>query len=368
MWDGQRLDALSQLVDASLVKQVEIGGRSTFSLLAIMREYAIGRLKERGEADLMRIAHADYYMASCGGSHPTCAAPDSPRRCGCSAWSCRTSARRRGIWSTRTASTKPATSPGSLLVYWWISGFFSEVRLWMLELLDKQQPITKHTRAAATFFTMWGEMWRHPSGEVVSVLGQSERLFAESGDEDAAAMALAARATTRLQFPDLDADKAEAELNEAVAKLRELGDGWAESMAEVGLGFLAVVRGQIEEALAHFARSAQVADEGQNMHTRIVAGNNRTRVLFMLGRRRGCRAGVVPHSRSVGPAPLCRGCGICSRGHERCRGVCAVKDGGRAPSRWPPRPPGRARESSTSRGSRFTKRLWPRSVTGIRRA
>ena len=130
---------------------------------------------------------------------------------------------------------------------------------------------------------MWGEMWRHPSGEVVSVLGQSERLFAESGDEDAAAMALAARATTRLQFPDLDADKAEAELNEAVAKLRELGDGWAESMAEVGLGFLAVVRGQIEEALAHFARSAQVADEGQNMHTRIVAGNNRTRVLFMLG-------------------------------------------------------------------------------------
>ena len=62
-WDGHGLDALSELVDASLVKQVEIGGRSTFSLLATMREYAIGRLKERGEADVVRVAHADYYVA-----------------------------------------------------------------------------------------------------------------------------------------------------------------------------------------------------------------------------------------------------------------------------------------------------------------
>ena len=32
----------------------------------------------------------------------------------------------------------------SLLIYWWISGFFAEVRVWMLELLEKQhdQPIT----------------------------------------------------------------------------------------------------------------------------------------------------------------------------------------------------------------------------------
>ena len=134
-------------------------------------------------------------------------------------------------------------------------------------------------------------------------------------------MALAARATTRLQFPDLDADQAEAELNEAVAKLRELGDGWAESMAEVGLGFLAVVRGRIEEALAHFSRSAEMADEGQNMHTRIVAGNNRTRVLFMLGQVDAAEQEWFLTLSAVGSAPLRRGCGICARGHVRGRGV-----------------------------------------------
>ena len=282
-WDGQGLDALSELVDASLVQQAEIGGRSTFSLLAIMREYAMERLKERGEADLMRVAHADYYVALVGGVAPDlrdAGQPEAVRLLGLELPNLRAAARHL-VYTNRLDVA--GDFAWSLLVYWWISGFFSEVRLWMIELLEKQQPISQHTRAVAWFFALWGEMWQRPSDQVVAGLGECVRLFTESGDEDAAAMALAARATTRMQFPDLDAEKAEAELNEAVTTLRAIGDGWAESMAEVGLGFLAVVRGQIEEALAHFSRSAEVADEGQNMHTRIVAGNNRTRVLFMLG-------------------------------------------------------------------------------------
>jgi hypothetical protein len=42
----------------------------------------------------------------------------------------------------------------TLFAYWWISGFLSEVRLWMVELLDKHQPISKHTRAVAQFFAI----------------------------------------------------------------------------------------------------------------------------------------------------------------------------------------------------------------------
>ena len=76
--------------------------------------------------------------------------------------------------------------------------------------------ISQHTRAVALVLPLWGEMWQRPSEQVVTGLGECVRLFTESGDADAAAMALAARATTRLQFPDLDAAKAEAELNEAV--------------------------------------------------------------------------------------------------------------------------------------------------------
>ena len=283
VWDGSALDGMSDLVDASLVRQEELDGRSTFSLLAIMRGYAIGRLKERGEADLVRVAHADYYLGLVHRLAPELRGPGQPdavAQLGLELPNLRAAARHL-VYTDRL--DEAGDFAWTLLVYWWISGFFSEVRLWMLELLEKDQPISAHTRAAALFFTVWGEMWQRPSGEVVDGLSESERLFTESGDEDAAAMALAAKASTRLRFPGLDAATAEAELNEAVAKLRELGNGWAESMSEVGLGLLALMGGAIPDSIAHFDRAAAVAEANQDLFMRVVSGNNRARMAFILG-------------------------------------------------------------------------------------
>jgi len=282
-WDGQAIDALSELVDASLVKPVVIDSRSTFSLLAIMREYAIERLEERGDADAVRIAHADYYTDLVRRVAPGlrgAGQAEAVKHLGLELSNLRAAVRHL-ITTNRLEDA--GDFAWNLLVYWWISGFFSEVRLWMLELLEKEQPISPRTRAVAQFFALWGEMWQRPSHQVVNGLGECVALFAESGDEDAAAIALAGKGTARLQFPDLDAKAAEAELTEAVAKFRRLGDGWGESMAEVGLGWVAIVGGGITDALAHFARAAEVADEGQDLFTRAVAGNNRTRVLFLMG-------------------------------------------------------------------------------------
>jgi predicted ATPase len=282
-WDGHALDALAELVDASLVKPMVVDDRSTFSLLAILREYAIDRLEERGDADDVRLAHAEYYSDLVRRLSPSLRGvgqAEAVKELGLELSNLRAAVRHL---ITMDRLDDAGDFAWNLMVYWWISGFFSEVRLWMLEVLDKQQPISQHTRAVAQFFALWGEMWQRPSHQVVEGLGECARLFTESGDEDAAAIALAGRGTARLQFPDLDPGAAEAELSEAVTVFRRIGDGWAESMAEVGLGWVAVVRGQIPEALAHFSRSADVADIGQDLFTRAVAGNNRTRVLFLMG-------------------------------------------------------------------------------------
>jgi tetratricopeptide (TPR) repeat protein len=155
----------------------------------------------------------------------------------------------------------------------------------MLELLEKQHecPITPHTRAVAWFLALWGEMWQRPSEQVVAGLGECVRLFTESGDTDAAAMALAARATARVQLPDPNAAKAEKELRKAVAQLRQLGNGWAEAITEVSLGRLAWVRGATDDALAHFDRAAEVASARGDLFTSSVAGNLRSRLNFQLG-------------------------------------------------------------------------------------
>ncbi len=329
VWDGSALDGMSDLVDASLVRQEELDGRSTFSLLAIMRGYAIGRLKQRGEADLVRVAHADYYLGLVHLLAPELRGPGQPdavAQLGLELPNLRAAARHL-VYTDRL--DEAGDFAWTLLVYWWISGFFSEVRLWMLELLEKDQPISAHTRAAALFFTVWGEMWQRPSGEVVDGLGESERLFTESGDEDAAAMALAAKASTRLRFPGLDAATAEAELNEAVAKLHELGNGWAESMSEVGLGLLALMGGAIR-GLHRSLRSRGRRRRGEpgSVHARRVGQQPRADGVHA-GRRGSRRAGVGTRTRRVCASAFRRGRGVCARRHVRVGGVPRGRVAGR---------------------------------------
>ena len=282
-WADEVLDALGGLIDASLVKQADIGGRSTFSLLAIVREYAIGRLEERGQADAMRSAHADYYTSLVSQTAPELRGPGQPgavRVLDLELSNLR-AATRHLIHADRLDDAGELA--WNLLIYWWISGFFSEVRLWMLDLLEMRHPISTRTHAIAVFFTMWGEMWQRPSEEVIEGLGESLRLFAESGDADAAAMALAARGSTRMRFPDLDMAAAEADLVGAREALHRLGDWWAEALADVALGLLAMVRGAFAESLADFERAAAIGVAEQDAFTRVVAGNNVARVHLIAG-------------------------------------------------------------------------------------
>ncbi|MEZ3159079.1 DUF4062 domain-containing protein [Microbacterium sp. BWT-B31] len=282
-WGDDAIETLAALIDASLVQQSDSGGRSVFSLLAIVREYGMEALERRGEADAMRIAHAEHYLALVHRISPHLRGSgqiDAVAELGLEVPNLRAAAR-------HLVQTHRLDDAGdfawSLLAYWWISGYFADVRLWMLELLAAERPITARTRAIASFFTLWAELWQRPSEQVVSGLGECVRLFTESQDAHAAAMALTARASTRLQFPDLDPAIARAELEDAVGRLEALGDRWAQSLGEVALGQLEVVCGDLPTALAHFDRAVEIAEQADDAFTRVVAGNNRARLRFLLG-------------------------------------------------------------------------------------
>ncbi|MGP3535890.1 ATP-binding protein [Microbacterium sp. RD1] len=283
VWEGHELEALEALVDASLVAQSEIEGRPVFSLLAVVREYALDRLKSTGDAARMRAAHADYYRQLVSdlapglrGTHQA----DTVALLGLELPNLRAAVRHL-IHIDRLDDA--GDFAWKLLIYWWIAGFFAEVRVWMLELLGKDQPISPHTRAVAWFFALWGEMWQHPSEEVVAGLGECLRLFTDAGDEDAAAMALAARATARLQLPVPDLDTADGELRDAVSRLRTLGNGWAEAITEVALGRLEWLRGSPDDALSHFHRATDVAEAGDDLFTVSVAGDHLARMQLVRG-------------------------------------------------------------------------------------
>ena len=282
-WGDTAIETLAALIDASLVKQAETAGRSTFSLLVIVREYALARLRERGEADAMRLAHADYYVALAERIAPRLrGAGQAAAIIELSLEATNLRAAVRHLVHTDRLD-QAAEFAWSLMVYWWVESLFSGVQVWMSELLEKQRPITDRSRAIATFLSTWAEMWVQPSAQVVEIIGESARLFETSGDPDAAAMVLAARAMARLQLPDLDAETAREEFTHAAAVVHELGDTWGEALAYVGMGLLDVVQGSPRDALVHFERAAALADASEDPFARAVAGNNRGRVLFVLG-------------------------------------------------------------------------------------
>src|SRR5207237_9251177 len=62
--EGFGLDALEALVDESLVRQRETpAGEARFSMLELVREYALERLESRGEGDAARPRHLHTYDA-----------------------------------------------------------------------------------------------------------------------------------------------------------------------------------------------------------------------------------------------------------------------------------------------------------------
>lgn len=283
VWEGEALDGIAALIDGSLVKQADIAGRPVLALLALVREYAVGELRERGEIDEMRRAHADYYLSLVRTHAPKLRGQgqiDAVTALGRDLPNLRAAARHL----VHTGRLDDAGSfAWSMLIYWWIRGFFAEVRVWMLELLEKEQPIEQHTRAVAWFFTLWGELWQHPSDQVIAGLGECVRLFREAGDEDAAAMALAARATARVQLPDPDIPTAEAELAEASARLHEFGNGWAEAITEVSRGRVAWLTGRADDARTHFHAALRIAEAGGDVFTQSLAGNQLARLNFVQG-------------------------------------------------------------------------------------
>jgi predicted ATPase/DNA-binding SARP family transcriptional activator len=71
------LNGLASLVENSLVRRVEAkDGSVRFSLLETIREYALERLEESGEAEGVRAAHAHYFLAFAEDAEPELHGPD----------------------------------------------------------------------------------------------------------------------------------------------------------------------------------------------------------------------------------------------------------------------------------------------------
>ncbi|MGA0567548.1 DUF4062 domain-containing protein [Rathayibacter sp. KR2-224] len=283
-WEGAELEELDALIDSSLVRQHDAEGQPSYSMLATVREYALEKLHESGGEATMRTAHATHYLElartlgpQLKGSGQVAALTRLERE-----RSNLRSAVRHLVYTGQFDDA--ADFAWNLLVFWWIGGFFGEVRIWMKEILDSGAELTDRTAAIARFYVLWMRMWQDPDASVVEGFEQVRAVFEACGEADATAVALGCTAMTRAQIPNADRADARTELEQAIELFRSLDDGWGEAVAWVTMGRLDMLDGDNDAALDHYRRGAEVSQRTGDAFAVTITEHHVARLLLFQNR------------------------------------------------------------------------------------
>jgi predicted ATPase/class 3 adenylate cyclase/DNA-binding CsgD family transcriptional regulator len=219
----QALDLLTLLVDKSLVVADDSGGRTRYRLLETVRQYALEKLSESGEADSVRSRHRDYYTS-------LAALLDAPARTDYEQRLEQAEAeidnlRATFAWSRENSDIELALAlASSLQPLWQARGRVREGRTWFdaaLADLDAQRPgVAAAVRARALADSAALGLWVGATDSP----DQAQQALAIARELDDPA--LLARALTACGFiaSYFDAEAARASLAEAIGLAREVGD------------------------------------------------------------------------------------------------------------------------------------------------
>ena len=282
-WDGHAIDRLGELIDSSLVRQEDVDGEPVFSLLATVREYGLEQLTARGELDAVRDAHAAFYAGLIRRIAPGLTGPgqrDAARRLTLERANLRAAIRH--LVAVRDAETVTELA-FPLYLYWWLRGYFAELRVWMTELLERAPDASVHARAVARFFIVWAEMWDTSGADAVARFEEVQHLFAESEDPLGVAMSEAASGLSRVGRADGDVRAAIEELTRSVAAFRAGGHRWGEALSLVALGRVSLAMGQLEQAVSLFDQSLAAATAGGDGFTESIAMHHIGRMQLFAG-------------------------------------------------------------------------------------
>ena len=221
----QVLDQLTLLVDKSLVAAENTGGRTRYRLLETVRQYALEKLGESGEADAVRARHRDYYESMA-------ALLDAPARNDYEQRLDQVDVEMDNLrsalgWNLENCDTQRALLMASSLQPLWLTrGRILEGRAWFDTVLAEddpnniQAPAAVRARALAdtAVLTMW----------VGASVDRAERALAIARELDDPA--LLARTLTACGFiagTRYNAEAARTYFSEASVFARRLDDRWS---------------------------------------------------------------------------------------------------------------------------------------------
>ena len=253
-------DMLESLLDKSLLQAVEREGERRLQLLETIREYGLERLEESEEAEALRQAHADYYLALVVQAAPELRGAEQI------AWLARLDQEHENVrvalsWLVDHERGQAALCfCASLWWFWRLRGHWSEGRHWLdkaLRLTEAGDPTVMRIKALCCAGDL--AYYQDDYEAVRSLLEESVKLCRTLSSEKDLASALGTLGVVIHAQGDHTA--ASRLLAESEKLYRKLDCHWELAYLLRKLGFLALQRGQLQKAVEYTQESLTLAQK-----------------------------------------------------------------------------------------------------------
>ena len=241
-------------------------------MLETIREFALERLDEAGDADDIRRRHAEHFLAVALDAQPELVRRDQRRfldRLEAEHDNLRAALR----WLLDPDPENALTLAHALVLFWYTRGHVREGRDWLVAALERASPSPSSTRAGALD---WAGYLSEELGEQGAVFADQAVACAREADA-AAALALA---LSHLTFSSTIDERISA-LEEARRVAEEAGDPFVLGTVLNNLGVATAERGGVEHAQTLFEESYRIRAEMGDLSRMALSLNNVAEALFV---------------------------------------------------------------------------------------
>jgi predicted ATPase/class 3 adenylate cyclase/DNA-binding CsgD family transcriptional regulator len=248
------LDAVESLVDKGLLREEVTGGEPRFYMLETVHEYAREKLEESGEAEELRMLHAQYFLSLAEEAEPQLKGGGQQEM-----WLERLEREHNNLrsalsWTLDSGQVELALRLcGALGEFWYHRGHVTEGQRWLQSTLAQRNVASGVRQAKALALAGW-LAWEQGDYEQARVLiGEGLELYREQGDTARIAAALFDLGMVALYQTEFE--RASAPLEEALAVQRLLDDKTGAARSLYALGLLA------ESAHQDYVRATVLQEE-----------------------------------------------------------------------------------------------------------
>jgi predicted ATPase len=218
------IEALSALLDHSLVRQEGQDGEPRFGMLETIREYALERLHSSAGWQATCDRHAEYYLMLAEAAEPELKGANQR------AWLERLETEHDNLRAALTRFLSQdqialaARLGWGIWMFWWFKGHFDEGARWFEEMLTKSRSLPPYPQAQVLTGASLQVVFGGDEVRARDLLDRSLPLYREVGDLPG--IAFATGMLGRLAILRGDYAAAETLLEESQSHYRELGDNW----------------------------------------------------------------------------------------------------------------------------------------------